>query len=108
MKKTLILIVSLFAVFAFAPAYAAPSSLDGPPTFSWTPPSDRVDGDAAANSEISLYQFFCSFDGAPVALQANVYNSPLGLDTVTFDYATFPEGLYDCFMTAVDTDGQSL
>jgi hypothetical protein len=75
----------------------------GGKTFTWQPPTQRMDGTALPQTEIREYKIYCDGDPAPVWTQENV---PLNTDTWVAPDGTFALGTHVCFATTVDTTGQ--
>lgn len=75
----------------------------GGKTFTWQPPTQRMDGSALPQAEIREYKIYCDGDPLPVWTQENV---PLNTDTWIAPDGTFSVGTHSCFATTVDTEGQ--
>lgn len=75
----------------------------GEKTFTWQPPTERVDGEALPQAEIASYNIYCDGVETPIWTQPN---EPLGTDTWIAPSETFARGTHSCFATTVDTEGQ--
>lgn len=76
----------------------------GAKTFTWTPPTERIDASPLPNAEIAEYRIYCDSDLVnPVRVQPNV---PLDTDTWAAPDGTFAIGAHTCAATTVDTEGQ--
>lgn len=88
--KLRILFLLLFPVFAYAE------------TLSWEPPTTRADGQPLdPATELSEYRLYCG--SVMTSIPAATSNGQYEIERAVI----LPEyGAYDCYMTAVDTEGR--
>ena len=72
-------------------------------TFTWTPPTERVDNTPLPDNEIASYKIYC--DGAPAAIWTQT-NQPGADERWEAPAGSFALGAHNCHATTVDTGGR--
>lgn len=91
-----IMVIALLAITA--PLWASVEK-----TVSWTPPTERMNGDALPAGEIASYDLVCQEAGSGTAVYTT--NVPGGQSSHETG-AVFEAGEYLCRMRTVDTEGR--